>query len=775
MDLHEHKTRVARGDATALRALRERSILARDPEGFALASLRAAELEGAALPTSERWRAFTGALDRWPHEVPLEDPAPCLEQRLARWPDAEREFPLPWLRGLVAGRSAPFARVARRVALRAASVDALCALVEESARHLPRGAVPDLSLALKTADRRALNLSSLAPRIARHEGLRHLSLSLPLRARDVPLLLGAARASGVVSLDLALGATLHAPALESEHLAGLERLVLRLNEGARGARAEAFLERLAASPAAPSIKHLGLVDGGLDDDAMSRLSRVALPALDSLDLSCNPLRAAGISRLTEASWWPALRSLTLDQVRVESRHRVELLSDEDLAGLFERPPARLATLSLKGDGIRDGRPFVASLPSLTSLDLELNEIDGEGALALLMHPSLQSLELGHNPIRDADVRRLAEEARPSQTLRALGLPCTSYSLCAELALASAPWARAVDLRASPRVLAFLWRTPDLKVTLAADASPEDVAALAASPRLADVRSLSLHRRGEHEEAPSLLASPNARGVESLEVISLGGPTSAQRHVDALLEGSFPSLRDLTLFGVALSPTEILRLAGPARLPALEGLTLSCAGDETDAAAMFDAVARFTEARGLRRLSLSLSTSGAERARALEDTSWARTLERLQLVVLWAGLTPSTRFDAPRCRALSVAGLEPGRVVCFEALPLDSLALRDVRFEPDELRALGRWTLRELSLTECGLTDEHLMALARAPWLATIERLDLSMNFWGTAGIEALAASQHLASLTRLTLGREALFHRDLWAARRPDVVVVAEG
>ncbi len=67
-------------------------------------------------------------------------------------------------------------------------------------------------------------------------------------------------------------------------------------------------------------------------------------------------------------------------------------------------------------------------------------------------------------------------------------------------------------------------------------------------------------------------------------------------------------------------------------------------------------------------------------------------------------------------------------------------------------ALARgWTGHTLRLSRCGIAVPGVRALAAAPGMASVRRLDLSRNVFGPTGVNALAASPHLAGLRALDL------------------------
>lgn len=788
MNHAELVAQLARGECAHLFTLRARSIAARDAATFALTALRESEIDNALRSGPERWRAFTAALDAWPHEAPLGH-APALEAALAEWSDHERALPLRWLHARIAGAPSPFASLARSLELSADSPEALCALLEGALRALPRGAFRALSLFLPKSSRSAADLSALPALVARCEGLTHLGACLPLRAADLGALLASARALGVASFGFTVATTLYRSLLKSKHLAGVRALTLWMNDSAEDAeRASAFLDLLAASPCLSTLEELGLRQGGFDDEAIARLATLPLPSLASLDLSYNRFGAAGVEALTAARWWPALRSLTLNWVRKGSFDR---LGDKGLAPMLARPPAELERLSLHGNDHRRVASFVERLPRLTTLDLQHNDVAPGDAMALLAHPTLEVLNLGGSSIDERSVPTLVTEVTPGPSLRALHLAVTTERISSDLALASVSWAKRVGLRAPPRVLSWLWARPGMALTYRVlnGRHDDDTLALAASPALAQVSTLSLSWEYQPEPAKlrALLSSPHLRGLESLD-LRFGEYWSARPLVAAFGAANLPALRSLTLRSLAgateressegaaptlrplaeearvpalreihlcdakLSARELSTLAAGASLAALEALHVQ-GRPEGALASVVDAAAEVVRARALRAFSLHLDTYPPGACEALRDPTWTRSLERLSLHIPWDSLAPTARFDAPRCRALALAHLPGERLACFENLPVEELSLRFGHNGSAALMALPAWRLRSLSLPRSTLSAAQLATMREAGWLSSVERLDLSACLWNAETLAAFASSTKLGRVQHLSLGK----------------------
>jgi uncharacterized protein (TIGR02996 family) len=111
-----------------------------------------------------------------------------------------------------------------------------------------------------------------------------------------------------------------------------------------------------------------------------------------------------------------------------------------------------------------------------------------------------------------------------------------------------------------------------------------------------------------------------------------------------------------------------------------------------------------------------------------------------------------RFEKLALRSMNLTGEQVGRWAAAGLHGLHGLDLGgNYVFGPDGARALadalaGGWAGHTLRLSHCGLTNRGLRALAAAPALASVQRLDLSRNSFGAAGARELAPLAGLRSL-----------------------------
>ncbi|QDU18350.1 TIGR02996 domain-containing protein [Urbifossiella limnaea] len=116
-----------------------------------------------------------------------------------------------------------------------------------------------------------------------------------------------------------------------------------------------------------------------------------------------------------------------------------------------------------------------------------------------------------------------------------------------------------------------------------------------------------------------------------------------------------------------------------------------------------------------------------------------------------------RFEKLALRKMYLTGAQVGRWASAGLHGLHGLDLSDnYVFSQDGARALadalaGGWTGHTLGLSRCGIAVPGVRALAAAPGMASVRRLDLSRNVFGPTGVQVLAASPHLAGLRMLDL------------------------
>jgi uncharacterized protein (TIGR02996 family) len=317
---------------------------------------------------------------------------------------------------------------------------------------------------------------------------------------------------------------------------------------------------------------------------------------------------------------------------------------------------------------------------------------------------------------------------------------------------------------------------------------EGVRALAQSPHLADLRELKLSSGQLGDEgAQALATSPYLCRLQGLDVGCNGiGPQGIGalcesenfRHLTRLdvlsndlgdagvrrlaRSEAFPILRSLDLRSVGLSPAGAAELGRSADWPGLTSLDLE-GNAKLDAQGLL-AILSSPRFGGLRSLSLENCSLGDTVADAFDRASCS--LASLKLHNNFIGPEGAKRLA--RCAAL--AGL---RVLRIEGNPIGSEGfaalmksphlegLHDIIFDSCEvgregIRALVRSQcfphLRYVELLNKQLDDEVARDLASSEVLAGWTILELSGNCISDAGVSALARSAHARNLREINLG-----------------------
>ncbi|MFO0796924.1 MAG: TIGR02996 domain-containing protein [Gemmataceae bacterium] len=189
-------------------------------------------------------------------------------------------------------------------------------------------------------------------------------------------------------------------------------------------------------------------------------------------------------------------------------------------------------------------------------------------------------------------------------------------------------------------------------------------------------------------------------------------------------------------GSPVEPVRALATAGTlANLDALHFHRANLPGIDL----LADDVLAGSVAPSLRELSFRLSTPAS-----LDDL--------LDVLAAHAG-----RFEKLALRVMNLTGEQVRRWAAPGLHGLRDLDLSDnYVFQQDGARALadalaGGWTGHTLGLSRCGIAIPGVRALAAAPGMASVRRLDLSRNVFGPTGVNVLAASPHLAGLRALDL------------------------
>jgi uncharacterized protein (TIGR02996 family) len=300
-------------------------------------------------------------------------------------------------------------------------------------------------------------------------------------------------------------------------------------------------------------------------------------------------------------------------------------------------------------------------------------------------------------------------------------------------------------------------------------------ALAGSPLRGRLSGLRIS--GNVVKLPAVLSFLRAPGLDSLTELKLSFcevGTAGARELAA--SPALPRLAQLELSGNSLDDEGLGALLGQGQartfwsglkglfrgapappappLSGLRDLDLGCNAIGPDGAAFLAAAPALA---GLRVLSLNGNRVGDAGLRALQSSPHLAGLRRLELgysdYVTAAGLWAlAGEPGLPRLASLTLTGLRPGLPPLeggarpWEGTPLDVKALRALLASPH------REALRALSLSDAGLDDGALAALAAEPGLGRLTGLYLfTSNRIGAAGLRALANSVRLSPRCSLVL------------------------
>lgn len=344
-----------------------------------------------------------------------------------------------------------------------------------------------------------------------------------------------------------------------------------------------------------------------------------------------------------------------------------------------------------------------------------------------------------------------EEAARAAPIRALVLGVSATGLKALAASPVLAQIRSLALRcesATPteavvRALAspHLRRLDRLAITCRLDR--ELAGAIAGSEALRGCRDLELSNSGFDEFGPEgQVIEPAGLGPEGLGLLcrSLSGLERLSLHRARVGAGGGAALGALPLRCLSIS-SDSLGLLGARALARSEGLggleelaLESCALDAKALAALVSA----PSFGGLRRLDLQGPGNGL--GRGFEALERALDLPRLEALGLGQG---SIRAAGARRLAAS------SKLKQLVELDLSGCGLKGEGVEALAAAKLPR--LRRLSLVSNSIDAGGMEALARGPLLGSVRDLDLAGNKCQNAGGKALATCPHLAGLERLRL------------------------
>jgi len=172
-------------------------------------------------------------------------------------------------------------------------------------------------------------------------------------------------------------------------------------------------------------ERISLVDAGLDDDALSLLSKIleGMPGLLSLNFSKNRLTASGLKSLSQ--------SLSKHALLQEIDFSHNLIDDEGVgfvSSLLENNPdvdtVDLSHNHIKGEDEKIFNEFAKALSSLkllTALKFRNNQLGDAGVAALAKvvatHPGIVDVFLGHNNIGDDGAKALFDALHDNQCVQ----------------------------------------------------------------------------------------------------------------------------------------------------------------------------------------------------------------------------------------------------------------------------------------------------------------------------------------------------------------------
>ena len=429
------------------------------------------------------------------------------------------------------------------------------------------------------------------------------------------------------------------------------------------------------------------------------------------------------------------------------------LWDEDLrrlarAGVLRH--ARQLQLRFNWIGARGAELLARTteLDELELLDLSDNTLEDEGGVALARAtslPRLTNLSLGSNRLGVASLTALGEAAFTPQ-LRALTLRNNHLSDAHMRALASAPLVALEHLNMSNNLLgdqgvhALFGRHHALHGLRELELYRNDIGAAGAralawqAGEAITALSLNSNRLGD-EGFRHLMGSANLRHIERLY---LSHNELRDESLLALTDTPHMTrLRTLDLKHNQLGRVAMELLCHTSSLRALEALRLS--ENKIDAAGL-GYLMRWPGLTGLRALDLSSNAFRDDGVAALESAlpdGESFALERLSL-------GHNTLGDEAFARLLRAPLLSRVRTLDMQANQLGPRAMQALAgLDADALPQL-----RELVLPYNPLGDEGARALAHAPCLRRLERLDLNRCSITLDGTRALAASPHLPDTIR---------------------------
>jgi uncharacterized protein (TIGR02996 family) len=295
----------------------------------------------------------------------------------------------------------------------------------------------------------------------------------------------------------------------------------------------------------------------------------------------------------------------------------------------------------------------------------------------------------------------------------------------------------VRLATSPLVASLA----SLEVRFEGSAAPPKVKALAASPYLGNLTSLSLEGNWARPQGAAALArSPHLARLRRLD---LGRNQIGDKGVAVLAKS--PHLSGLTTLWLAYNQIGAPGLRSLGASPHLARLTYLDLSQNPLGAGGPAALADATGFPALTTLLLNRCELGTEGARELAAAP-LRSLRALEL------RSNNIRAVQPLLMSPHLAGLS--RLDLGDNRHVGSGTINALSESPHLLSALT-----SLGLRTTGLSDDDVRVLTSSPRLGNLRELDLSDNQIGVPGAEALARAPSAAGLTVLNLSRNPLGNR----------------
>ena len=285
---------------------------------------------------------------------------------------------------------------------------------------------------------------------------------------------------------------------------------------------------------------------------------------------------------------------------------------------------------------------------------------------------------------------------------------------------------------------------------------EGMEVLTSAPHFSRLRELSLAKNEIGDEGIQILANSAMYG--SLECIDLANNNLGSRSCEAL--AAAPSLVELDLTGNTIDEFGGVSLVRSPYFGQWRRLGLANTGV---AARTLEALAEHDAPLELRRLDLTGNQIAAAGASALARCRGLAKLESLELSVnaldvaairelSEAPFIPHLRHLSLSFNPLTDAGiahmLTSSRLERLERLELHHCAIYGSVELPDELG----WVVNDLDLDSNPFGDAFIEELASKSWMRSVRKLNLRRVRMTDRGAQALASSEHLASLEVLDLG-----------------------